>query len=161
MKQTWHSVLFKWYKWNMSSNRRCNIWLSVCHVKVYCNKWHFGKNVPDLWTLLYIILHKVDVVFKTAQFFKKLDSKYEMWILVLNLQRFSSEFEGYECGLLPSCPALDVRVVVSCSPLRQWCGIWTGCSGGLDEISSLEPCSISCWFWFWQLSLLAQYVTIP
>lgn len=48
----------------MSSNKRCNIWLPVCHVKVYCNKWHFGKNVSDLWTLLYIILHKVDVFFK-------------------------------------------------------------------------------------------------
>lgn len=55
----------------MSSNRRCNIWLSVCPVKVYRNKWHFGKKASDLWTSLYIILLKVDVAFKTAHVFKE------------------------------------------------------------------------------------------
>lgn len=56
----------------MSSDRRCSIGLSVCHVKVYCNKWHFGKNVSDLWTLMCIILQKVELFLRLPRSLRNL-----------------------------------------------------------------------------------------
>lgn len=137
VKQTWHSVLFKWYKWNKSFNRRCNIWLSVCRVKVYCNKWHFGKNVSDLIQYFMSFL-------RLPRSLRKLDSKCEMWILVLNMWR---DLKGMSVTCFPSHPALDVGVA----------GSTVGCEQAVVEMwmkSLLELGSISHLFWFWELSLL-------